>query len=75
MKPKQRISESFYMKLAKLLLGPKYSKALDKYESDFRNDAEFKVLIDDMGKKQQELEDMVKNHCKRWPDSPLCQKK
>jgi|688.fasta_scaffold888304_2 hypothetical protein len=65
----------FYMKLAKFLLGPKYRSALNKYESDFKNDPEFKVLLDDMDKKQQELEDMVKNHCKRWPTSALCKQK
>lgn len=75
MKPKQHISESFYMKLAKLLLGPKYSRALDKYETELKDNAEFNVLMNDLEKKQQELEDTVKNYCKRWPDSPLCKKR
>ena len=75
MKPKQRISESFYMKLAKLLLGPKYSKSLDKYESDLKDNAEFRVLMSDIEKKQQELQDTIRNHCKRYPDSALCKKK
>ena len=43
-------------------------------EKDLKNDPEFKVLLDDMSKKQEELDTMVKNHCKRWPDSPLCNK-
>lgn len=72
MKSKSNISESFFLKLAKMLISPKYRSALDKYEKDLKDDPEFKVLIDDMSKKQAELDNMVKNHCKRWPDSPLC---
>jgi transcription termination factor NusB len=72
MKPKSTISESFFLKLAKMLISPKYRPALEKYEKDLKNDPEFKVLLDDMSKKQEELDAMVKNHCKRWPDSPLC---
>ena len=75
MKSKKTISESFYMKLAKLLLGPKYRPALDKYERELANNNEFKALMGDIEKQQQQLEDTVKNYCKRWPDSPLCTKK
>ena len=65
---------SFYIKLSKLLLGPgsNASKALDKYETELKNNPEFKVLRDNIDKAQQDLEDTVKDYCKRWPDSPLC---
>jgi hypothetical protein len=64
---------SFYMKLAKLLLGKKYGKALDKYV-ELKKNPEFNVLMGNLEKSQQELEDTVKDYCKRWPDSPLCKK-
>ena len=60
MKSKQTISESFYMKLAKLLLGPKYRPALDRYERELANNNEFKALMSDIEKQQAQLETKCK---------------
>lgn len=64
---------SFYMKLAKLLLGKKHGKALDKYV-ELKKDPKFNFLMGNLEKSQQELEDTVKDYCIRWPDSALCKK-
>ena len=64
---------SFSMKLAKLLLGKKYGKALDKY-IELKKNPEFNVLMSDLEKKQEELRDTIRDHCKRYPNSALCKK-
>jgi hypothetical protein len=74
MKPKQRISESFFMKLAKLLIAPKYRPQLDKYESELKNNGEFQSLVHTLDKTQEDLNIMVKDFCKRYPTSSLCKK-
>ena len=74
MKPKQRISESFFMKLAKLLIAPKYRTHLDKYENELKNNGEFREIIHTISKTQEDLNIMIKDFCKRYPTSALCKK-